>query len=85
MGSAVTTAALGIVILPIALIRVLLTQPDLDLGLGNTAVSIQAAGYLGLVALALIVVGAWITMADERTGAPESAYTPPPARPVPGP
>jgi hypothetical protein len=84
VGSAVTTAALGIVTLPIALVRVLITQPDLDLGLGNTAVSVQVAGYLGLVALALTAAGGWITLADERTGAPESAYTPPPARPVPG-
>jgi hypothetical protein len=84
VGSAVTAVALGIVTLLIALIRVLITQPDLDLGLGNTAVSVQAAGYLGLVALALTAAGAWITLADERTGAPESAYTPPPARPVPG-
>lgn len=84
VGSGVTTAALAIVTLPIALIRVLLTQPDLDLGLGNTAVSIQTAGYLGLVALVLIAVGAWIMLADERTGAPESAYTPPPPRPIPG-
>jgi hypothetical protein len=84
VGSAVTTASLGIVTLPIALIRVLLTQPDLDLGLGNTAVSVQVAGYLGLVALAMTAAGGWITLADERTGAPESAYTPPPARPVPG-
>ena len=84
VGSAVTTASLGIVTLLIALIRVLLTQPDLDLGLGNTAVSVQAAGYLGLVALALIAVGAWIAIGDERTDAPDSVYTPPPARPVPG-
>ena len=62
----------------------LITQPDLDLGLGNDAVSVQLAGYLGLVALALIAVGAWIAIADERTDAPDSAYTPPPARPVPG-
>ena len=46
-----TTASLGIVTLPVALVRVLLTQPDLGLGLGNSAVSVQAAGYLGLVAL----------------------------------
>jgi hypothetical protein len=84
VGSAVTTAVVGIVTLPIALVRVLVTQPDLDLGLGNGAVTIQTAGYLGLLALALITAGAWITLADERTDAPESAYTPPPARPVPG-
>jgi hypothetical protein len=84
VGSAVTTAVVGIVTLPIALLRVLVTQPDLDLGLGNGDVTIQTAGYLGILALALITAGAWITLADERTDAPESAYTPPPARPVPG-
>lgn len=84
VGSAVMAAALGIVTLLVALIRVLITQPDLDLGLGNDAVGIQAAGYLGLLALALTAAGAWITLADERTGSPESAYTPPPPRPVPG-
>jgi hypothetical protein len=83
VGAAVVTASVGVVTLPIALIRVLITQPDLDLGLGNTAVSIQTAGYLGLVALALTAAGAWITLADERTSAPESAYTPPPPRPIP--
>ena len=84
VGSAVTTAVVAIVTLLIALLRVLVTQPDLDLGLGNGAVTIQTAGYLGILALALIAAGAWITLADERTDAPESAYTPPPARPVPG-
>jgi hypothetical protein len=84
VGSAVTTAVVGIVTLLIALVRVLVTQPDLELGLGNSAVTIQTAGYLGILALGLITAGAWITLADERTDAPESAYTPPPARPVPG-
>ena len=32
---------------------------------------------------ALIVVGAFLALKDERTGAPESAYEPPPARPIP--
>jgi hypothetical protein len=83
VGSAVITIGVGVVTLVIALIRVLVTQPALDLGLGNGAVSVQVAGYLGLAALALIVVGGWITIADERTQAPESAYTPPPPRPLP--
>jgi hypothetical protein len=84
VGSAVIAVVLASVTLPIALVRVLITQPDLDLGLGNGAVGIDAAAWLGLVALALIGVGAWVTLADERTNAPESAYTPPPPRPVPG-
>jgi hypothetical protein len=82
--AATISAALGVVVLLIALVRVLITQPDLDLGLGNTAVSVEPAGYLGLVALAAIAAGGWIALADERTDAPESAYTPPPSRPVPG-
>jgi hypothetical protein len=82
--AAAISAALGVVVLVIALVRVLITQPALDLGLGNTAVSVEPAGYLGLVALAAIAAGGWITLADERTDAPESAYAPPPARPVPG-
>jgi hypothetical protein len=82
--AAAITAALGIIVLLIALVRVLITQPDLDLGLGNTAVSVEPAGYLGLLALAVTAAGGWLTLADERTDAPESAYTPPPARPVPG-
>jgi hypothetical protein len=84
IGATVLTAVLAIVTLVIALLRVLIFQPDLDLGLGNEAVTVQVAGYLGLVALALIAVGGWMAIADERTEAPDSAYTPPPPRPVPG-
>jgi hypothetical protein len=84
VGSAVITVVLGAGTFLVALIRVLITQPDLDLGLGNGDVAVQLAGYLGLLALALTAAGAWVTLADERTTAPESAYTPPPARPVPG-
>jgi hypothetical protein len=82
--AAAITAALGIVVLVTTLVRVLITQPDLDMGLGNTAVSVELAGYLGLVALAATAAGGWLTLADERTNAPESAYTPPPPRPIPG-
>jgi hypothetical protein len=84
LGPGVLTTTVAIITLPIALIRVLITQPDLDMGLGNSAVTVQLAGYLGLLALILIVVGAWLALADERTDAPDSAYTPPPPRPVPG-
>jgi hypothetical protein len=83
VGSAVVTVCVGVVTLIAALVRVLIFQPALGLGLGNDAVSVQVAGYVGLVALVLIAAGAWTTLADERTEAPESAYTPPPPRPVP--
>jgi hypothetical protein len=84
VGSGVILSALSIVTLVVALLRVLLFQPALDMGLGNDAVSVEVAGYLGLLALVAITAGAWIAMGDERTEAPESAYTPPPPRPVPG-
>jgi hypothetical protein len=84
IGADVITTALAFITFVVALFRVLIFQPDLDLGLGNGAVTVQLAGYLGLVALALIIVGGWITIGDERTDAPDSAYTPPPPRPVPG-
>ena len=83
VGSAVITFTVATVTFVIALVRVLITQPALDMGLGNGAVSVQVAGYLGLLALALIAAGGWLTVADERTAAPESAYTPPPPRPLP--
>jgi hypothetical protein len=84
IGATLLTAVLAMVTLVIALLRVLIFQPDLDLGLGNEAVTVQVAGYLGLVALAMVAVGGWMAIADERTDAPDSAYTPPPPRPVPG-
>lgn len=83
VGAAVLTVAVSAITLVAALVRVLVTQPDLDRGLGNAAVSVEASGYLGLAALALVLAGAWITIGDERTAAPESAYTPPPPRPLP--
>jgi hypothetical protein len=83
VGSAGITFTVGTVTFLIALVRVLITQPALDMGLGNDAVSVQVAGYLGLVALALIAAGGWLTVADERTAAPESAYSPPPPRALP--
>jgi hypothetical protein len=46
-------------------------------------VAARLPAYLGLAALALVVAGAWRAVADERTDAPESAYTPPPPRPAP--
>ena len=84
LGPGVFTVTFAAITLPIALVRVLITQPALGLGLGNDAVSVEVAGYLGLLALIVTFAGAWIAIADERTDAPDSAYTPPPARPVPG-
>jgi hypothetical protein len=64
--------------LVVALVRVTVAQPGHD-----EAVAVEPAAYAGLVALALVVAGAWRAIADERTDAPESVYTPPPPRPSP--
>jgi hypothetical protein len=80
VGAGVITALLGTIAFLVLAVRVLLVQPDLG---GD--VSVALAGWLGLLAALAIPVGGWWSIADERTGAPESAYVPPPARPAPPP
>jgi hypothetical protein len=76
--AAVLLSALAPLVLVALAIRVTVAQPGAD-----DTMAVQAGGYLGLAALALVVAGAWRAIADERTGAPESAYAPPPPRPAP--
>lgn len=83
VGSAVMAVSTAAPVAFVTLVRVV-TQPGLGFGLDNAAVTVKAPAYLGLVALGAIVAGSWITLADERTDAAQSAYSPPPARPVPG-
>jgi hypothetical protein len=84
VGGSVLTSAVGWITFLVLLIRVA-TQPDLGIaGLPNAAVTVELPAYLGLVCAAAIPLGAWLALRDERTDAPESAYTPPPPRPVPG-
>jgi hypothetical protein len=78
VAAGVLTAAIGTLALPVLLARVVIFQPG-----SNAATSVEAAAYLGLVALAIIAVGGWWSLKDERTDAPESAYTPPAPRPAP--
>lgn len=61
----------------------LIVVPDLGVGLAASQVSLRWPGYAGLVAAILLPVGAFRAMRDERTDAPESAYSPPAPRPVP--
>lgn len=66
-----------------AVVISLLSQPDLGFGLPNQLVSVKGAAYVGLLFTALIPLGGWITLADERT---EASYSAPPdveARPAP--
>jgi hypothetical protein len=70
--------AFGLVVL-----RIVLDQPDLGFDLPGSVVALQPGGWLGLAAAAVLLVGAWLALGDERTDAPDSAYEPPPARPAP--
>jgi hypothetical protein len=84
IGAAVLTVGLGFVTFIALAIRVV-TQPGLGLGLDNAPVLVEAPAYLGLLFAALIPLGGFLSLKDERTDSPEArAYTPPPARPAPG-
>ena len=76
--AAVLLSALGPVALLALVVRVAIAQPGAD-----QLVETEPGAYLGIAALAVLVAGAWRSIADERTGAPESAYTPPSPRPAP--
>jgi hypothetical protein len=79
----VLLSAVSVVAFVALVMRVTIAQPGLGSGLPDAGVAVQLPAYLGLAAMAVIVVGGWRSMADERTDAPESDYTPPPARPAP--
>jgi hypothetical protein len=84
IGAGVLTWVVGTVVLIVLAVRVA-TQPSLGAGLANEAVLVEVPAYLGLLFAALIPLGAFLSLRDERTDSVEArAYTPPPARSVPG-
>jgi hypothetical protein len=80
----VAAGVIGAVVSPVALIvlvvRTAVAQPGVD-----AVTSIEGGAYFGLAGAVLLTIGAWWSLADERTDAPESAYTPPAPRPAPPP
>jgi hypothetical protein len=72
---AATIGTLGFVELAL---RVLVFQPG-----PNALVTLRYGAYLGLLAALAVALGGWWSLKDERTGARESAYAPPPPRPAP--
>lgn len=82
IAAAVLTSFVGAIAFVVLLLRVL-TQPGLGVDAPNFLVEVKLPAYLGLLCALAIAIGAWLAMADERTDAPESAYTPPPPRPAP--
>lgn len=78
----VAADVLAATVAPIAVIalalRTLVFQPGVD-----GVVSVAYGAWIGLAGALALALGAWWALADERTGARESAYTPPPPRPAP--
>ena len=81
VGAAVATTFAGLVAF-CAIVIATLAQPDIH-HLPNSWISVKTAAYVGIAFAALIPVGGWIILADERTGAPYSA--PPDVEPRPAP
>jgi hypothetical protein len=80
VAAGVTGAVVGPVTLIVLVVRTALAQPGVD-----AATSIESGAYVGLAGALLLAVGAWWSLADERTDAPESVYVPPAPRPAPPP
>ena len=72
---AATAAPLALIAL---VLRVLLVQPG-----ANATTTVEVGAWIGLGGAALLTLGAWWALADERTAAPGSAYVPPAPRPAP--
>jgi hypothetical protein len=72
-----TAAPIGLVALAL---RALVFQPG-----PNEVTTVEYGAWIGLAGAALLTIGAWWSLADERTDAPESAYVPPAPRPAPPP
>jgi hypothetical protein len=60
--------------------RALVFQPG-----PNEIVVVRYGAWIGLLAALALALGGWWALKDERTDAPESAYTPPEPRPAPPP
>ncbi|HMJ37416.1 MAG TPA: hypothetical protein VK501_26155 [Baekduia sp.] len=81
VGTAVLTWAIGAAVFLILVLRVIVLSGDE----GPIGIGVQLPAYLGLFFMLLIPVGAFLSLKDERKDSPEArAYTPPPARSVPG-
>jgi hypothetical protein len=78
VAAAVISAVVEPLTVVVLLVRIAIAQPGVD-----AVTSIEVGAYVGLAGAALLAIGAWWSLADERTDAPESAYVPPAPRPAP--
>ena len=75
--SALTATAGTLAFVALAL-RTLVFQPG-----PNDVTVVRYGAWLGLLAAIVLALGGWWAIKDDRTDAPESAYTPPEPRPAP--
>jgi len=80
VAASVLTATAGTFAFVVLALRALVFQPG-----PNELVVLRYGAWLGLLAALALALGGWWATKDERTDAPESAYTPPEPRPAPPP
>ena len=80
VAASVLTATAGTIAFVVLALRALVFQPG-----PNEVVVMRYGAWLGLLAALILAIGGWWAAKDERTDAPESAYTPPEPRPAPPP
>jgi uncharacterized membrane protein YebE (DUF533 family) len=80
VGAAVLAATVGPLAFGALALRALVVQPG-----PNALAGVRYGAWLGLAGAAMLAVGAWWALRDERTDAPQSAYEPPAPRPAPPP
>lgn len=81
--AAVATTFWGFVVFWVLLIRLTLGQPDLGLFFPDDRVNILAPAWFGLLAVAAIGAGGWLTLRDDRLDSPPSVPPEVPVRPAP--
>jgi hypothetical protein len=80
VAASVLTPTAGTLAVIVLALRVLVFQPG-----PNDLVVLRYGAWLGLLSALVLALGGWWAVKDERTDAPESAYTPPEPRPAPPP
>jgi hypothetical protein len=81
--TAVGTTFWSLVVFVTLLIRLTLAQPDLGLSLPDDRVDILTPAWLGLLCVAAIGAGGWLTLRDDRLDSPLSEPSEVPVRPAP--
>ncbi len=83
--AAAVTTFWGIVTAVAVVVRLTLAQPDLGLSLLDDQVDVLTPAWLGLLCVAAVAAGGWLTLRDDRLDSPLSEPPGVPVRPAPPP